>query len=712
MFLPIVNIPIGEGPIEPVAVIYPTVTISWSTDVSLIVEELTNRRLPPSRILLVCPHGMHQPLRSAFTSDQDRLSDRLRVTTHVAIAPYNCHGKINADKVIDLASGDTPWVTDDLVKVAAADYLAQLTRKTNAVLQAPLGYRFRKPSGKTSDIFIRTGNMAREIDSLNVVSHMLLRHWPSSAKTIYVDSFTILSYALEFQKMISHFFHVSPVVENFHSYEIDDNFMFPVDDDYLVVISASTSNDLADKLVMHHKADRKRIIHILGAGHQDDGSSLRNSCLHFLDLKTPTIDATENIVVGGEEFIPSYSEPRVVQLTKDHVDGQIARQYKATFYKDYLRLKQGGSLMGYGSYSLFSTCNESGVLEDQVEEWLLNRLVHKIPASISLIVHRDDNMSRSIAERIRATAGFLADMGCLSLKELSAFDGLDLDESKSILIVAYEDPNLEQFTAAATTLRRWQEAHRHFVLAYGFPETKAGFDRLKRSLIRGHRPSYGWSQFSVSAVGRLDTHLSSLENYPLDLKESLEGNSNLDDGLLDALRCYANCSRRLFLPKLNGCRLTLRPGSVFFDGEYEQLTDEVVYLAVSAAVQRAREVDDLSPDLRFDSNPFIGSVLDPQMFSRYSDGILQAALLRCLHPSEMDFSGNTLLSRQVREVLIAVIKNSGNVVGEAALEFVAALVAGKIRVNTEDKEIIISVIKESSGDLAKIWDLFSEERPF
>lgn len=716
MFLPIVNLSIDGGPTEPVAVVYPASTISWNADLSQIIDELTNQRLPPSRILFICPNGSHNQLASAFESNQSRLADRLRATTHVAVAPYDCRGRVGEEEVIDLWSDDTPrvqWVGDALVEEAARGYLAQLVEETNAVLQAPPGYQFHKLSGNTSDIFLRAGNMARELDSLNVVSHMLLRHWPSSANTIYIDSSTILSYALELQKTICQFGAVSPAVQNFRSYEKSDSFMFPPDGDYLVVVSASTSGDLAKDLVNLHGADRYRIVHILGAGCRAVASTIQDSCLHFLDFDTPTREAPGKIVIGGEEFIPSYSEPRVVQLTKAHVNGQVGNCYKAEFYQRNLRLKHSGSSAGYGGYSLFSTMNECGALDSEgLEDWLAGRLIHEIPASVSLIVHLNDDMSRSLAKHISGGAGFLADKTCVPLREMLDFDGSKLKRGTSILIVAYEDPKLEQFTAAATMLRKWPEAHRHFVLAYGFPKTRAGFDKMKASLTRGQKPFFGWSEFSISEVGELDRYQGSFENYPVDLHASLDHVLGIDRELSSALRRYVDCDRRLFLPKLNGKKLVLRPGSVFFDGEYNCLTDEVVYLAVATAVQRAREAGDLDPNLRFDSNPFVASVIDPQMFSRYSDGVLQAALLRSLHPSELDFSGSTLLSRQVREVLVAIISNAGNLVGEAALEFMAALAVEKIRISKEDRRIVINAIMNSNGDLARIWRLFNEKPIF
>ncbi len=147
---------------------------------------------------------------------------------------------------------------------------------------------------------------------------------------------------------------------------------------------------------------------------------------------------------------------------------------------------------------------------------------------------------------------------------------------------------------------------------------------------------------------------------------------------------------------------------MFFEGEYQVLSDAVIYLAVATAVQCAREgTHTTEPRLRFDSNPFVGSVIDPQMFSRFSDGILQGALLRCLHRSELDFSQSAVLSRQARELFVAVIRNATNVVGEAALEFMAALATGRVSLSPQDDHIVRERIRSAGPNIAQVWDMFT-----
>ena len=136
---------------------------------------------------------------------------------------------------------------------------------------------------------------------------------------------------------------------------------------------------------------------------------------------------------------------------------------------------------------------------------------------------------------------------------------------------------------------------------------------------------------------------------------------------------------------------------------------------VSAAIQCAREPTPLSgpagsPDLRFDSNPFVRSVLDPSTFTRFSDGILQASLLRATHRSELDYSASHDLSRQFTSTCRAIFLNHDNPVGDAAIEFIYALATKKVLLRPEDSKFLQETI-ESIPVLRACWLLSDTDSP-
>ena len=134
---------------------------------------------------------------------------------------------------------------------------------------------------------------------------------------------------------------------------------------------------------------------------------------------------------------------------------------------------------------------------------------------------------------------------------------------------------------------------------------------------------------------------------------------------------------------------------------------------VSAAVQAARESSvpsgRNSAQPGFDDNPFVRSVLDPSMFARFSDGILQASLLRTARRSELDYSAGDDLSRQFKSICHSILVSHHHDIGEAALEFVHALATKKVSLRPVDYASLRQKIS-SCPLLESFWGLLSQDR--
>ena len=235
-------------------------------------ERITNVALPPSRIILACPDGLQTAIRNAFDALQEQISDRLRVTSHVLLVPYGIDGTIAENQ--ELLRGVDSWHLEDHEFLALALFgVKQLVHDTNVILQAPAGYQYRKPSGDKSSIFVRTGNMLREPHCLGVFVPLLLRRVPSDIRKIYIDSSTILPFAMELQRALSYFSLATAsggsndsLIVNFQSYLDIENLSIDSSDSYMIVISASTSGNLARKMLQKCNALSDRVVHLVGAG--------------------------------------------------------------------------------------------------------------------------------------------------------------------------------------------------------------------------------------------------------------------------------------------------------------------------------------------------------------------------------------------------------------------------------------------------------------
>ena len=706
----VVTMPI-DGVTTTIQVVYPSHENGndhLATGMDQVIEDY-NRRLVPSRLLFVCPSPMASRIQASFANQRRRFEDRLLSISHVTIAPYDHQGHLMPQQITHLTPPATPWDIDDAFLLTMARRgIAILFEDTETILDAPHGYTFRKPSGREEDIFVRAGNMLRQPAAVAVFNHLLLRRVPTNCSILYIDSFTILSFAMGLQSIAAYFDRAvrcmpALAIESIHSYDISQDVWIPNEENYLVLISASTSGGLAKKLMDEYQADRNRIVHLLGVG--TPNAPFKDSCIYFhtrslsTNKPSPTDQVNAAIEIRTEEFLVSQGPPRPVRITTAHVDNHAANQLHEPFYRRALQFGKSASSDSNRSYSPFSIDNGIDELgESPVRTWVSEHLIHELPASVRTLLHVDDPMAKQVAEWTAEQLG-----PHVLAKPLEQLDPNSEDPSptNTVAVIAYDDPDLEGLTRATIELRHLPKVHRHYVVCYGFPASRVDYERRRSDLQMapdGRR--YCWSEFLILPAGATTLHDSLVSYRQLLTPENLKSHtSTLGDTLLSSLLgqgpSHDICSCSLFLPQTSGTPLALRQGSVFLPrSTAEGVSQIAVYAMVSAAFQAAREPQRArvqSPS-GFDDNPFVRSVLDPSMFARYSDGILQASLLRAAQRSELDYSANDDLSQQFASTCASVIVNHANPIGDAALEFLYALATDKVSLRKADRRHLESKI--------------------
>ena len=386
------------------------------------------------------------------------------------------------------------------------------------------------------------------------------------------------------------------------------------------------------------------------------------------------------------------------------------------FYRHALRFGRAGSSDANQSYSTFSIASDHEAPNRRLQSWVDRALIHNLPASVRTLFHVDDPMARQVADWAAAQLG-----AHVVAKPIEEFDhnAENSSSTNTIAVIAYDDPDLEDLSRAAIELRHLPNVNRHYVVCYGFPASREDYERRRSDLQMapdGRR--YGWSEFLILPVGPTQLHDSLTAYRQLLTSENLHSHqAKLGDALLSALLQQGPehdfRTDTLFLPRTSGTPLKLRPNSVFLPHSGTEGASQIaVYAMVSAAFQAARETRSAhaQPSTGFDDNPFVRSVLDPSMFARYSDGILQAALLRGAQRSELDYSASSDLSQQFASICSSVILNNANSVGDAALEFVYALATDKVLLRNVDRKRLECNIS-SDAILRAFFDLCLSDDP-
>ena len=78
------------------------------------------------------------------------------------------------------------------------------------------------------------------------------------------------------------------------------------------------------------------------------------------------------------------------------------------------------------------------------------------------------------------------------------------------------------------------------------------------------------------------------------------------------------------------------------------------------------------------------TVLDPETFSRYNDGVIQAAFLRAARPVELNYQTTPAKSRLMLDLVVQMIRYRERQQGEALAEFLLAVASGRVRLVQQD----------------------------
>ena len=164
------------------------------------IKSILNVRVPSQRILLVCPSGLERRIRCLYEKNFTK-KFRMYDVSNITVLPYGVDGEL-IDGSIQHLFGAKWKFSDKFLDEISHECIKQALPNTKTILNAPHGYIFQKPSGQYKQYFVRAGNML-SIPSLSIVFCLLiLRNFPKNTKVIYIDSFTIFSFALRLQSLI------------------------------------------------------------------------------------------------------------------------------------------------------------------------------------------------------------------------------------------------------------------------------------------------------------------------------------------------------------------------------------------------------------------------------------------------------------------------------------------------------------------------------
>lgn len=115
-----------------------------------------------------------------------------------------------------------------------------------------------------------------------------------------------------------------------------------------------------------------------------------------------------------------------------------------------------------------------------------------------------------------------------------------------------------------------------------------------------------------------------------------------------------------------------------FDWSEKDATEELVYWTITSVLQRNRwsSATQKAGQYLHVSTGGHFFVIEPMMFDRFNDPIIQASILRASASGELDYSTDGTRSRYMRELIVDAARNAENERGAAINEFLLSLAIG------------------------------------
>ncbi|MBK5003876.1 hypothetical protein [Pseudomonas sp. S32] len=612
--------------------------------------------------------------------------------------------------------------------VIAKTGLTHLVERSKVLKKAPAGFFYSKPSSRASNYFIRAEDLLSESLHAHYLAFVCLPFIKKATEdgmgvpdTLYLDTIALLPLAMAMQMYLLRFGQSGFTnIRSFHSHEglIKDG-PLPKAVSALCIISASTQCGLAQQWIKVNSASPSRVATILSF----ERSSKSCSVLHTLKqpedfemLGEGEAGGIRLIRIHGERFVAEHSETKLLNIGTDHAPALL----QSKFY----------SFMGANLFSCFAhdrpglrprtVCvdKDNLVAASDFGVWFDRVLLEEAVASTRCIIHDDDSASEALADRAIA---YLATCGVTVANKVSfdkfnpnvAFEG-------SVIVIAAAAERGSRLQSVSRRLRTAQQmGTRLYITGALFGRSYVLMKDLQSNLTQ---PAKDHSRYVFKTFMEIPAAELACTSHWVEEQRLLGSLYSFADTFspaitqrMDVFDNAAKCGLGLhpFWPSSHtGDPMTLSRGFAFVDGKKDVRgsTSTDIYLTILWILQNARYSDKVQTAKRLESGELQQVLLSPDVFSRFDDGVIQAAFLRAAVPAELDYRAHETHSLSMADIIQRVAAGYGQERGEAAMEFVMALAIAKIRLHKDvDSRLRASLIETLSPYVPEIPYLLDPE---
>jgi hypothetical protein len=680
----------------------------------LILEVSKGPVVPDAIVLLEVLEDSHNSISGELARDanvlaQTRIAGRIPLV-HATLSLVS--GKVSA-RLLDSSFRRRSSELLKQVQKKVTDWtlsgLQCVFRPDVVVLHAPPGYAYQKPSGSRERFFLKPDLALSTSASVAFVALALFLklfagrlHRVRDLHSVYLDTMAIAPVAYGLRDLLDLCRSKQAyLIESFHSYGGMEQVKRPLPGTSICLISASSSMSLQERWLLEKEVGADEVMTLLTV---KPVKKLLEGVLLAIDR--PTEVASEgppqlSIHLRGETFLPE-QEPAKKVLLSEVVHGSLDevrrfKEFAGTGVFDVYRRPTAGAQR---VRALFV---DGLALVERVEfeKWLKTQLVHRVRAATKVIVYQDDPPSKALAGKVAALCS--SQLGLKSIQPVSAtaLHSLQMPSGAGVIICAAVVGKGSRLLEISRALRDLHDGPRLYVVGYQVAEGRDELKTLPSNLKHSKDVAHEFVAFGSAAVGNQlgQSYATEVDAYypgstrvsgvPPQLRKRAESLGKVDAvGALALLPCGQKTDEAL----------QIRPGFAYWPKEYAAKPYQAEILGtVGVLLQRAREHDKVPEERRLSSSSFRHVLLHPENFTRFNDGVLQAALLRNAYPSEIDYRGDHAASDFMKAVVLRALARATEESGEAALEFLLALALRRLQLADLHLKEVVAEATRAAG---------------
>lgn len=615
--------------------------------------------------------------------------------------------------------------------------LCEIFVSRNGLVESSSDHHFVFPSGKHCSKFLRTGNILINSAEIFFIASQLLG-FVNDKSIIYCDtsSINVLAFAIyELKRRFGSDFSF-PAINSFESYNVFEQTSTPFGENSVLLISSSTSGNIIEKLVTKNLAKREQIKVLFFVGLESQFASHRDSILCNLSFDADNrkkgvqifdtysagkpcklcADFSRPISINSDVFLTI--QPKVNTINFITTD---APRYLSEFIENYRGIKKENVVLknfykeddSTNDYELFIETEKIFKLaeEGQLVEFndKLNRLINlHIPANVKHIVHLPDNGSKLLATQIinKLNCKIAPDLSSIDEEKWKTFN----NEEGAVVIVASSIVTGRHLLHLSRGLREKDKLGIIYFIGFKRCPNLTLDKPLISNLSKGKNKSHSKPVISVEEI--FCSPVKSNTSWKLE-KEFIEENldsiekedplySFLKERRADLLDNKKNIGlvNNVFLKKYDSTPLFLRRGFAFWDFEFseeEAFQSEVCF--TMALIINHLENTNIQNERSLMQSNYVRNLISPEVFLRYNDGVIQAAILRVGKPEHFSYDIDADSNLKMKTILLSIVDQFHNEHGEAILEFLLAIALKKMRLKKDDTIEVLTAASKINNDV-------------